>query len=382
MILDTPSFAQLNWIADTDGSSFSTMPSMTKVNLWTPSAANDNAYNHHAETIVFNSACYVMVSTHKNDEEDKGQFIRYSYSNACDGTWTSMATLSGSMDTMDSTASSRANGREQQPNMWANISGTLYAIIDVTDVTNQSPFTRVAVGELAISVNGATLGTPCWIEPDSAPTAIGGFPSYSLCSEPLKTNLKEYMYSPTRGISQGWGLPSSSYDDTVTGCGNTLLERSGFVSTDNYYMRTWRCVNGTDGTGNTVFVYSQNSINGLTWSTPLKTTFPNSPSRVRFKKISDNRWSVMGNPNDATVRDPMYYCQSDDLTFQDNNCYKVCTGESNTPVYSGQSKHGGCSYVDFSCINESGGVCTRVLSAYSKQKEKVEVAIFDVPTLN
>lgn len=375
-------FDQITWTADSDGSSFSAMPSMTKVNLWTPSSANDYSNNHHVRTAVLSGVCYAMFSTHNNDEEDRGMFTRYSYSTACDGTWVTPITLLSSMDTMDTTPNSRLDGRVNQPAIWITVGGVLYAIIDVYDENWGTTFDpREPIGLIAVSVNQATLGTPCWVEPDSQPTPIGGYPSYSLCAEPLKTNIKDAMYAPTEALAWGFGIPPGDYDDTITGCGDTLLERAGWQNPDGTYSRMWRCDNS--GSPNQLYVYIQNSYDGENWLEAFRSGIPNSPSAVQFKKISTNHYAIMGNPNDGGGRDPQYFSHSGtSLIFKDSNSYKVCDGESATPVYSGSSKSGGCSYVDFSCVTESGGLCTKIISGYSKQKEKVEVAIFNLPALN
>jgi hypothetical protein len=118
---------------------------------------------------------------------------------------------------------------------------------------------------------------------------------------------------------------------------------------------------------------------GYTYGSQINTEIPDNPTRNHCLRLSNGNYIFALNANKGAVdREPLSVAFSTTpYAWSANNTYKLVGGYSGTPIYSGEAKGGGASYVDL--VELPNG---RILAAYSVAKEDIKTVVFTVPTIN
>ena len=367
----------ITWEAATTGN----YPSLTGLNqqyktIFSPTTSGVQTYNFHVFTIEFKGYVHIMFSTSNANEENPGQYVRYTKSNDEFVTQETIQVLFESQDDVNKTF--EESGRVCVPCGFVVVNNELYGVTDVNDRgAGGNPRDRFGVGVLARKINeNGTFGAVEWIENIdatlTAPTPISGYPSYSFNSS-LRTEIKNY-YKNNVESRPDWYYSVPSTDSIFSRVDpfedGRLVEPRVTQIKSGQYLKLWRFGQGAT----TKYKVAQSSSNGFEWSAPYETQIPDSPSRTSVNRLNDGSTCVVGNNKSGRVG--LFIALSDDgLTYSSDNVYNV--DYSNTaPVYAGENKAAGAQYPYAIHLKNN-----RILVAYSISKEDIKISIFDKPNL-
>jgi len=365
----------ITWEAPTTGD----YPELTGLNqikttVFSPTSAGDKAYNHHSHSLEFYGKIHCIVSTANTDEEEPGQYVRY-FNVSLDGlSHSSLEVILESQD--DITKGWTVAGRVCIPSSFAIADGKLYAIVDIND-KGASNVSRTGVGVIAIGINSSgSFDTPVWIEnvngTFTAPTAIGGYPSYSFDST-LRTKIRNYLLSLPKYLPTWYySVPSSDIlYSRSTFEGDEISEPSAVTLPTGQILKLWRLL----VVGSDTKIAQTSNDGGLTYNDTYDTGIPDQPSRTKLLELNDRKTAIIGN-NDNTNRSPLFFAfSSDGLTYNEANVYNIDT-ETTGAVYSGIYKDTGVEYPDANELSNG-----KIFVVYSVNKEDIRFSMFDKPTL-
>lgn len=367
----------ITWEAATTGN----YPSLTGLNqqyrtIFSPTTSGFQTYNFHPFIIEFGGYTHIMFSTSNENEENPGQYVRYTKSNDEFATQETIQVLFESQDDVNKLF--EESGRVCVPSGFVIIDGDLYGLTDVNDRgAGGNPRTREGVGLLARKINlNGTFGDVEWFEnidtTFTSPTPISGYPSYNFNSV-LRTKIRQYLYDNVdKRPDWYYSVPNTDYlfsriDPFEDG---RLVEPRVTQIKSGQYLKLWRFAQGAT-TKNKV---AQTSDYGFDWGEPYETQIPDSPSRTSITRLSDGSTFVVG--NNKSGREGLFVAFSNDgLTYKNDNTYNVDYSNVN-PVYAGENKTAGCQY-PYSIQLSSG----RIMVAYGVKKEEIKISVFDAPTI-
>lgn len=378
-VFDTPiiDVSPITWGAANTGN----YPSLTGLNqqyrtIFSPSAENVQTYNFHPFVIEFGGYTHIMFSTSNANEENSGQYVRYTKSNDEFATQETIQTLFESQD--DVTKLFEDSGRVCVPSGFVIIDNELYGICDVNDRgAGGNPRSRTGVGLLVRKINlNGTFGDIEWFRNAdttyTAPLPVSGYPSYNFNSA-LTPKITQYLYNNVNSRPDWYySVPNTDYlfsrIDPFNG--GRLVEPRVTQIKSGQYLKIWRY-----GQGTPTDKYAQSSNDSFNWSDPYLIEIPDSPSRTSLTRLNNGETCVIGNNN--TGRVGLFVALSESgLDYSANNVYNIDFNNS-APVYSGHNKAAGCQYPF--AIQLSNG---RILAAYSIAKEDIKISVFDKPIIN
>lgn len=323
------------------------------VTVFTPTTINVNTYNHHVVMYVYKSIVYLMTSTGNSDEDDAGQYVRYSYSSNYGQTWTTHSTLIPPISAVGTAA-----GAVLTPAKFIEYNSRLYAIVNY----NAKSALETPLAILAIDVEEATKGTPFFIYPTSSvPTAPSGYPQYAYNST-YAPSLRSLVVLP-----QNYPV----YDYSVKVINGDL--HSGYIEISTSVIDLGVVQFARKYPGSDKFCYYRTSNSGLPTSAFVATAIPSAPSVTLLKRLSDSRYACITNTVVATTysrKDMIISIATDRLKFFKS--YFLESNISETPTYSGVAKGGGSAYFDSVEING------KLIVGWSRAKEEVKVTIIDL----
>ena len=372
----------VTWEGANDGN-YQSLTNLNQIfsDIWIPTQSNVATYNHHPFIIEFNDVIHVVFSTHNQDEEGPGEYMRYSKSLDNGQNWTTPVTIFESQDNINNSYLTDG-GRVIVCAGFAIVDNELYGIADVNDrssLNEQNPRVREGVGLLARKINSnGTFETVYWVENSNgsftSPTSLTGFPIYSFNTE-LRSKIRDYYFNnPNKRPDWYFSVPLSDllFSQLFNFNGDQRLVEPVIVKNKfDQFIRYWR-VAGDDSS----FVAIQTSLYSYYWENPYLSPIPNSPSRLAVTNLYDNNICLVGN-NQGAVRDPLYAAFSTDgFSFLNNNIYNVDSG-TQPIVFSGYGKGTGLQYPNM--IELKNG---KIAIVYSVNKENIKFASFDKPIIN
>lgn len=364
------------WNASTDGN----YPALSEVNqvntiIWEPTTEGVETYNHHPFVVEFGGALHVIHSTTDENEENPGQYIRYTKSEDGGTTWAPYSVIFEPQD--DSAKNYTEGGRVILPSDFAIIDGDLYAVCDVNDRgPGGESRPRYGVGVLARKINlDGTFGTVYWIENKdgtlTAPDPITGFPSYAF-NETLRLKIRTFFYdNPELRPDWYFSTPKTDFLHTERFFNSNSIREPRIVKLPTgQFLKIWRLI--VSGASTKI---AQTSEDGFKWSPAYDTGIPDSPSRTMALRLLSGEILIIGN-NEGGLRDPLFGAFSKDgLTYNSGNIYTI-DNETGGADFGGFGKGTGVQYPH--AIQLKNG---RIAVVYSVNKEDIKISIFDKPEL-
>jgi hypothetical protein len=308
-----------------------------------------DTYNHHVRMASNNGVLYIMHTTHIQDEDYDGQYVRYSYSEDDGTTWSAPATLVPPQCTPARTRTKRWC----YTGIFVTLNGKLYAIVNVSSLTEPRPSSY----GLYVEVDRGTVGQIYTVARSMA--AIDGGDQYN--DGPETQNIFNLL-------TQTQNCPNSMqafYD--YTDYGSVFFEPSGLVLTNNHEYLLWRT-----GTLDNTRKYIHSRKNKFSeWGSVIKSQIPDSPSVTIWKRYGSYVY-LMGNDTQPG-RQNVYFTKANEADMVFDPVYSVITGMSSSINFPGTNKIGGASYLDFVLHNG------RIHCGYSIGKEDIQVVSFDDP---
>lgn len=274
-------------------------------------------------------------------------------------TWTNIYGLVGS--------------RGAHPEGFVQYHSNVYAVFEVTEKVTPSQ-RALAVLARTIAADGS-MGELVRIS-TNAYDAIDGKAQISYSPNPFLYNF--VMTYNTWGGSYDGTSPYAGW--LYDGATQVLYDEPNTVSWDGgdqNFLRIWRVDGGKAGTDYWHMGENFSTNGGASWSVPVYTTIPNSPSETTLVRLTDGRFAVIGNPydNQTDARDPLFLAITAANSNIITNVWSIRQGISGTPTYPGHSKYGGAQYP---------GACqvgNYLYIAYSLQKESIGFSRVLIPGL-
>lgn len=374
----------VNWTYLDDGSDFDSISRLSsRIDLFTPSAAGVNTYNHHPYTKKHPAGFFVsMNSTHDSDEEGPGMWCRYQTSDYFTS-WTSPEDLFPSMDTV--TDRDENSGRVVIPMTIVTYLGRCFFVADVNDrdfTGGQNIRTGVGIVAREILPN-KSLGNIVWIHnadnSEIAPSPIGGFPSYPYDLD-VRNICYGYMSNPNNRPKTCFSDPSLTIVQVIDPTFGVLAEPETFKP--ERYPDLWRYWKNSgsrsDGTypqdGNGYHVFSKNESENY-FQSSIPDCFDNGAIIMRILQYSEDIIFVLGNAQKGN-RELLYLaiCQRNESTGQFDTVAVYTIDEENDTIqdFPGHGKGGGPQIVDAQIY---GGTLYII---YDIKKESVHVKYWNI----
>lgn len=340
--------------------------------------ATDGVFQLHAQITHFGGQFVAAWSNHlegelygvngvRQGEDGPGQKVLYSTS--LDGkTWTTAQDLFPSMDEFADPLSSA--GRVVTANGFAQVSGRLYAIGEVSDNgVHSSP--RSGVGRLArqIGLDGQPVGDPFWL--DGNPPAPP--PGFSQFDDPVTkpaiaeeaAAIRDYLGHPLN--ERAWDFRTRPPRSE----GAFMIEPTTYQRPDGSLVRLYRDFSERG------FLYaSQSTDGGATFSTPVQTNIPDWPAKSTSGQLPDGRTYLIGNfipefTNSPRRRDPLILAISRDGINYD--WAAAIRFDAPWYQYPGHGKITGFQYPSATVVGDDLWVI------YANAKEDIEVTKIPIP---
>jgi hypothetical protein len=333
---------------------------------------NTGYYNHHPHVIRYRGMFFVAWSNHPIDEDAAGQRVLLSVSRNGQR-WSLPVSLFPPLYTQD------GKGLILTANGWLELDGCLYAIADVHDDIGWSDAEGLfvsskqtasyhraaqrAIGRLGRKVNGkGSMGKPFWVaQHDPASRACKNCRVHPALSAKMDAALRQPLNRRTWDLAEAnrHGFWIDRYPVKAAD-GHRLTEPTTYRRPDGVLVRLLRDLDGSN------FIYASLSSDGSkTWSTPQRTTLPDSPSRSFTGSLPDGQVFLIGNPVQRR-RDPLVIRLSrDGLVFR-----KAMVVRRNSPAMrrNGRYKGPGFQYPSAVVTKDSLWI------VYSVNKEDIEIS--------
>jgi hypothetical protein len=298
-------------------------------------------YSHHSQLVHRDGVFYAAWSSQRFGEDGPGQRVLISLSR--DGrAWSEAAECFPSRGPVKP---ADEMGRVLTANGWAQVGGALYGIAEVHDNIGFVSIdgkemgrerkgrlrrrARKGHGRIARRVSpGGELGPAFWLVPDPpdplpgfAPLPDAGDPQFSALAQDVAAVLDEPLNMPNwdfRGANQKQGVMADVYVKAIDG--HSLCEPSTYRRPDGVLVRVYRDHHPTHR-----LYASLSRDGGKSWTVPVPTDIPDSPSRTAVGSLPDGTVFLAGNqlsePLDRAkrphyTRDPLTLALSaDGVTF-------------------------------------------------------------------
>jgi len=292
-------------------------------------------YQHHPCIVHHDGCFYAAWSNHCDGEDGPGQRVLGAWSR--DGrAWSEPVELLAPMDERKDVGE---RGRVLTPVAWVPVDGRLHLVAEVNDIaafrdlhdTRRGPAhdgeirypVRDGLGRVACRITvaaaaggGVERGAPFWLRPD-APAPLPGFPAFPGAGDPAVADaarvIDERLAHPLHAPAWEFRYRSASMPAAD---GHPQCEPTAYRRRDGALVRLTR-----DSRQSHRVYAALSHDEGASWTAPLATAIPDSPSKSRALNLPDGRVLVIGNfvsePFDRAGpghlgRDPLVLACSDD----------------------------------------------------------------------
>jgi hypothetical protein len=266
---------------------------------------SDGAYHHHSSLTYHNGIFYAAFSEGSSGEDGPGQRVRITTSR--NGKIWNESTLA--LDALDDYSLDwKEVGRMSTPISWVIVDDRVWVICDVTDVigfSNKAGSSKIVskvrksglqrvlvfVGLFASEVlPDGTIGEQFWIMEDP-PESIEDSP-YGIFSTIYDTKydmFRNIFLKEVKMFKTGVGPVERLKNTRIANDGHRLAEHTIYRRPDGQWIQLARDLNYSH------FLYYSESIDGLTFSVPVRTNIPDSPSKTVAGSLPDGRSYIIGN---------------------------------------------------------------------------------------
>jgi len=286
---------------------------------------DSGTFNHHNYITWHDGVLFALWDNHLRDENGSGQRTLMRRSIDQGVSWEPIVELFPSMDEMVPASVAKIGRRFHNLQGFAEVKGTLYAIIDVSDWGGTGPGwqerERVHQGRMARSISaGGEMGEIFWLTHGIPPEPVVGFSAYAAGDPGLVDRINTFLQMPQNQPQLDFTSGHPTSDD-----GHRMAEpTSPWRLDDGTMVRFYRDA----GIRNPVDAeerersrprrnYAAFSFDdGKTWTTPTRTSYPDVTARTDVGTLPDGRVYVINNmiplPNRLGGRQLLGISLSDD----------------------------------------------------------------------
>ena len=301
--IDTdPDHPQLLWTAmeETKGFIYRVIPNTRTITLYS-ATPEDGSFSHHGHLAYFKGIMYAYWDNHLRDENESGQRGLMAISSDQGKTWSPFQELFSPVDKRLPASEKCINTRFLTANGFIEIEEELYAITDVAEWIgeNLQNRTRKGFGRLARHIfEDGSPGEIVWLT-KNPPPPVEGFSQFPVADPELIRKIDQYLTLPGNEVQLNFTSPHPLSDD------NHILAEP---------VPAWKLDNGTwvklyrdggikdaktskeseDSRSRRNYV-SFSLDNGETWTTPVRTNFPDAGARTNAGKLPDGQVYVINN---------------------------------------------------------------------------------------
>jgi len=356
----------------------------TKLRHATPETGT---FNHHPYLAYCQGILFANWDTQARDENTSGQHGVFCYSSDGGKTWSNPRPLFPPLAENVPASETKEPKPFQTSQGFIDIDGQLYAVTIVDKSLRKKVFrfnevSRIRIGLLARTVRAdGTLGRIFWLS-ETAPVPEPGFPSYPAGDRSLVAMINAHFKEPAhlpQLVFSPKAHPDSDDDHRMTeptppwrldnGTCVRLYRDAGSI-----HAKTRREIEASKSRRN----YAAFSFDhGKTWTTPTRTTFPDSCARSNTGRLPDGRLYVI---NNLLPMSPKHGGRSllaislsrDGLTFDQSVVLRFIAPELR---YQGKAKSIGYQYPHSVVVGKHLWVI------YSVNKEDIEIARIPLSSL-
>ena len=262
-------------------------------------------FNHHGYLAHYQGVLFACWDSQARDENTSGQHGMFCYSTDDGRKWSDPRPLFPPLAENVPASETKEPKPFQTSQGFTEIESQLYAV-EIVDrslrekVYRYNEVSRERIGWLARQVRpDGTLGDIFWLS-DTAPEPEPGFPAYPAGDRSLVAKFNTHFQEPANLPQLVFGPrahPDSDDDHRMTEPTPTWLLRSGtwvrlYRDAGSIHAKTKREVEASKSRRN----YSAFSFdNGRTWTTPTRTSFPDSCARSNAGRLPDGQYYVINN---------------------------------------------------------------------------------------
>ncbi len=297
----------VQWTANRDEMNFryNFLENTKTITLYT-ATPETGTYNHSNYIFYFQGVMFAVWSNHLIDEGASGQRILMSRSTDQGKTWTAFEELFPPMDRQVPSSEAFIGTRTQGPKGFAIVDNNLYAVSGVSDWggTDIAHRIRIRKGYLARTVGSdGTLGEPFWMRKDPVQPKKG-FPQYPVGNPMLIEKIKQYLQFPAIGTQ--FYFTDLKAPPTVSDDDHKLVEPTpAWKLKDGTWVKLFRDAGFEHLPNLTREQYEESKSrrnyatfsfdDGITWTTPTRTSFPDACARSNAGKLPDGQVYVINN---------------------------------------------------------------------------------------
>lgn len=298
-VQDSPS---IRWTAFSDerGFTLDLLENMETHTLYTGNPES-GTYSHHSHITYFDDVLLATWDNQVKDENGSGQQGLYRKSFDRGRTWTPVEPLFPSQDRRVAISEAYIGTRHMTSNGFIVIEGTLFALTLVSEWTGPSieEKRRKHIGHLCRALDPrGELGGLFWLS-ESAPLPVDGFPSYKPGDPELVKKIREHVKLPGKELQLDFSEIRPISDDE-----HRLSEPvPSYAIADGSWVRLFRDMGHRDartqkekeGSKSRRLYASISNDNGVSWSVPERTGFPDACARSNAGKLPDGQVYIINN---------------------------------------------------------------------------------------
>ena len=260
-------------------------------------------FNHHGFLAYHKGVLFASWDTQARDENISGQHGVFRYSSDKGATWSDAATLFPPLaDNVPRSEAKQPHNRYQTSQGFVEIGRRLYAVTCVNGRRPSGGGGRIWIGWLAREVQkDGTLGQIFWLS-DKAPAPEPGYPAYPAGDPELVASINSFFKKPANLPQLIFGaearLPVS--DDEH----NLVEPNQPWRLADGTWVRLYRDAGSihtkdvpeTEESKSRRMYAAFSFDDGKTWTTPTRTSFPDTSARSNAGQLPDGQVYVINNP--------------------------------------------------------------------------------------
>ena len=262
-------------------------------------------FSHHGFLAYHQGVLFASWDSHARDENTSGQHGVFRASGDGGKTWSDRRPLFPPLAEKVPASETKQTNPFQTSQGFAEIDGHLYAVTNVDRSLKEKVFrfnevSRTRIGLLARSVGAdGRLGEIFWLS-DTAPEPEPGFPAYPAGEPALVDRLNAHFREPANLPQLVFGPKAHPDSDD----GHRMTEPTpGWRLDGGAWVRLYRDAGSIHATTRAEVEESKSRRNyssfsfdeGRTWTTPTRTSFPDSCARSNAGALPDGQFYVINN---------------------------------------------------------------------------------------
>ena len=265
-------------------------------------------FNHHPYLAYFKGVLFASWDNHARDENKSGQHGVFRYSSDQGETWSDVMILFPPLAPDEPGSKANSENPFQTSQGFVKLDGRLYAVTCVNGRRPSDGGGRIWIGWLAREVqNDGALGQIFWLS-DKAPVPEPGYAAYPAGDPDLVASINSFFKKPANLPQLIFGaearLPVSDDEHKLVEPNQPWRLADGtwvrlYWDVGSIYEKDWP---ETEESRSRRMYAAFSFDDGKTWTTPTRTSFPDTSARSNAGRLPDGQVYVINNPLQMSPR--------------------------------------------------------------------------------